>query len=148
MKCIRLTIRKHKGKSQEARGFLPSLLKYESHLPPISASPTHTDEIPWPLKPAADLSAISAEARFSPAPHIHSNTSSATPASTRGCSTAALGAGSSREQAERKAASLKKVRVTALREASRIPSSVAPVTTHCSAILGGRRKQEQQHSSP
>ena len=95
----------------------------------------------------ADLSAISAEARFSPALCIHFSTCSAMQASTQGCSTTALGAGSNGEQAERKAASLKEVRVAALDEVSRFPSSVAPLTTLCSAIFGGGgRKQEQQHS--
>lgn len=106
MKCSRLTLSKHKDKSQDARGFLWSLLPC---LPPISASLTRTDEIPWLLKPVADLPAISAEARFSPALRIHFSTRSAMQASTQGCRTTALGAGSNGEQAERKAVSLKEV---------------------------------------
>lgn len=92
--------------------------------------------MPLPLKPAADLSAISAETRFSPALCIHFSTCSAMQASIQGCSTTALGAGSNGEQAEWNAVSLKEVEVAALEEVSRL-SSVTPVTTLCSVIFEG-----------
>lgn len=77
---------------------------------------------------------------FSPALSIRFGTRSATQASTQGYSTTALGAGSNGEEAERKAASFKEAGVAALEEASRFPSSVAPVTALCSVSFGGQEE--------
>lgn len=68
---------------------------------------------------------------------IHFSTRSAPQAST---SAAAPGAGSNEEQAEPKAVPPKS------QGGCPLPTPAAPVTSLCFVILGGWRKQEQQHS--